>query len=162
MISPGDPLPDSSRLVRLAKPSDARQTPPVTAFMLRKKIDEKELSFGWLEYFTDCPTEYERLGAACNQLALNRSSPDRDHVLQVDVDLARSRLAANAALLPIRILYAPVRGDAMQKDNPSHAEAVGIHPLNEPFQQLAAEQIALAVTKRWSWRELRELGLVTK
>ena len=157
-IRSGEELPARSNVVRLARPLHAVQTPPVGAFMLRKSIDEKELSFGWLEYFTDCPTEYERLGGACNHLALNRRAPQSDHVLQVDVDSARSLLAANAALLSVRIVYSPIRDDPALKDNPSHAEARGIHPLSDGLQQLTAEQLALAVTKHWKWRESGSLG----
>jgi hypothetical protein len=160
MIASGEELPAKSNLVRLAKPSQTVQTPPIGAFRLR--ANEQELSFGWFEYFTDCPTEYERFGAACNHSALNRRAPDRDRVLQLDVDRARSLLAANAALLSVRIVYSPIFNVPALRDNPSHAEAIGIHPLNEGLQQLAAEQVALAVTKHWKWRELRELGLVSR
>jgi hypothetical protein len=162
MTKSGEELPARSSVVRLAKPSHAEQNPPVQAFMLRKSTDEKELSFGWLEYFTDCPTEYERFGAACNHAALNRSAPEREHVLQADVDGVRALMGTTAALFQVRIVYAPIRDDAELKDNPSHAEARGIHPLTEAFQLLAAQQFALAVTKRWRWRELKALGLVSR
>jgi hypothetical protein len=159
MLQPGDELPPQSNVLRIAKNSQVMQNPPVEAFKLRKHVDETDLSFGWPEYFTDCPTHYERVGAACTHIARNYSL-DREHVLQVDVDRARSLLAATTRLNSVRIAYSPIRDEPASEDNPSHAEAHGIHPLEEPLQQLAAEQLALAVTRKWRWRELLAQGLM--
>jgi hypothetical protein len=131
--------------------------------MLRKKNNEQELSAGWLEYFTDCPTGHERLAAACTQLTRNFKPGKTDRLLLVDVDRARSLLSSITALKSVKIVYWPEKDEPSQetKENPSHAAVTGIAGLSEAFEQLAAEQLAVAVKATvWEWSDLRGLGLV--
>jgi len=162
-IQVGDELPPKSTVARSAKRANSLDYPPVQAFKLRKAKNEQELSVSWLEFFTDCPTFYERLGAACTHFARNYEPGKTDRVLCVDVDHARSLLSSIAALSAVKIVYWPEQDDPGQKitENPSHAAVIGVAGLSEALEQLAAEQLALAVTPNiWEWSDLRSLGLV--
>jgi len=163
MIGPGEALPLNSTIARHARAPEARQSPPVQAFRLRRANGEQDLSAGWLEYFEDCPTEYERYAAACTQLVRNLGPNKNDQFLVIDVDRARGALASNSALSSVQIVFSPVLNQPGFVDNPSHASVVGMHELAEPLEQLAAEQLALAVrADRMTWRDLLSHGLVLK
>jgi hypothetical protein len=162
-IQPGDELPPNSTVARSAKRRDSIQSPPVQAFRLRKSIGEQELSVGWLEYFADCPTRYEQLAATCTQLTRNYTPGKADRMLCVDVDRARALLGANASLTSVKIVYLPEveRPTESLKANPSHAAVIGSAGLSDALEQLAAEQLALAINRPIvEWSDIRSLGLV--
>lgn len=163
MIGPDEALPLNSTITRHARAPEARQNPPVQVFRLRRIRAEQDLSAGWLEFFEDCPTEYERYAAACTQLAGNLNPNKNDQFLVIDVDRAREALASSSALSSVQIVFSPVFNRPGFIDNPSHASVVGMYELAEPLEQLAAEQLALAVrADRMTWRDLQSHGLVLK
>jgi hypothetical protein len=153
-----DELPPNSHCLRHATPKQTATPVPTGAFLL--KAAETELSFGWLEYFAEYLSYEERLKKVCFTQSVKPNASGR--VLSVDVDAARTRLAAIPTLSGIRMLWTPIHNDPDQADDPCHASAVGLAALTASLQQAAAEQLALAVTKIHEWRELHKQGLVPK
>ncbi|MFO1392544.1 MAG: hypothetical protein U1F09_02090 [Steroidobacteraceae bacterium] len=156
----GDLLPPDSHAVRLAKASQAPDgEPPGGAFELRKEIDEEELSVGWAEYFKDPVTEEEQVSVLLQHLRRNNKPNPTGRVLWVDVAFARLLLRGVEDLANVEFVYSPVKDKPGVADDPCHASIVGLFPLPEPMRQLAALQIALAVTANCRWRDLVKSGM---
>ena len=157
-LKPHDELPPNSNCVRHAAPRHMTTPLATGAFLLRG--EEGELSFGWLEYFAEHATYYERLKAVCHTQSIRPNATGR--LLCVDIDAARAGLTATEALSAVRVLWTPIQNDPKQLDDPCHASAVGLPPLSEALRQAAAEQFALAVRKDHEWRELYKQKIAPK
>lgn len=157
-MQPRDELPPKSSCLRHATPREMSTPLPAGAFFLRP--GERELSFGWLEYFAEFASYEDRVKAVCNTQSVEPNATGR--VLCVDIDAVRAGLANTDALNDVRVLWTPIHNDPGQKDDPCHASAVGLAELSEALQQAAAEQFAFAITKNHEWRELHKAGLAPK